>query len=74
MSMAVVHERVEVIRKVAIEVLASSSDALGRFSSFSGFGMQMIAIDLTNFGDCRGGHHFAVPKVPAQSIGRLLEE
>ena len=74
MSMAVVHERVEDIRKVAIEVLASSSDALGRFSKFSCYGVQTIAIDLTNFEDRSGGHHFAVPKEPTQFVGRSLEE
>lgn len=74
MSMAVVYERVEVVRKVGIEVLTPSSDAPGRFSQFSGFGVQTIAIDLKNFEDCRGGHHFAVPKVPTQCIGRSLEE
>jgi len=73
-SMAVVNERVEVVRKVGIEVLAPSSDALGRFSRFSAFGVQTIAVDLKHFEDCRGGHHFAVPKVPTQCIGRSLEE
>ena len=74
MSMAVVCERVEVVRKVGIEVLAPGFDALGRFSQFSGFGGQTITIDLENFEDCRGGHYLAVPKVPTQCIGWSLEE
>ena len=73
MSMAVVHERVEVVRKIGIEVLAPRSDALGRFSQFSGLGAQSITIDLENFEYCRGGHHLAVPKVPTQCIGWSLE-
>ena len=74
MSMAVVYERVEVVRKVAIEVPATSFDALGRFSKFSGFGVQSIAINFGNFEDCRGGHHFAVPQVPTQCFVRSFEE
>ena len=35
---------------------------------------RVIAIDLKNVEDCRGGHHFAVPKVPTQCISRSLEE